>query len=259
MRTTRFDRAGVLLLLLAALPALAAQERGAPGKQQEERPAVRQEQQHQSRQEQPQHQEQARQERPQQHQEQARQERPQQHQEQARQERPQQRQEQAKARQERPGQHQEQAKARQERPGQHQEQARAQHEQPRAGRPEAPRGRPGEQAAYRDHRAHDFRSEHRDWQQRGGYHGYRIPEGRFRDHFGEGHGFRMSGYPMRMYGGHPRFQYGGVWLNVLDPWPEFWGADWYHDDDVYIGFSGGGYYLFNRSYPGSQIALSVSL
>jgi len=220
MNSARFDRLGILLLLLGTVPAFAAQERhGGPERQQEERPAARQEPQRQ-----------ARQERPQQHQEPGRgqQDRPQPHQE-----RPQQRQEPARAQQERPRQ-----------------------PPARGHQPEPQRGHAG---GWQDHRASNFQSEHRDWQQRGGYHGYRIPESRFRGRFGEAHRFRMSGYPMRMYRGHPRFQYGGVWLSVLDPWPEFWGANWYADDDMYIGFSDGGYYLYNRSYPGSQIALSVSL
>ena len=198
MKTTRFDRMGILLLLLGTVPAFAVQERhGGPERQREERPAARPEPQHQ----------------------------------------PQQRQEPAQTRQERPQQHQ-----------------ATDHQ------PEPRRGQGGaRQAGLQDHRARNFQSEHRDWQQRGGYHGYRIPENRFRGHFGEDHRFRMSSYPMRMYGGHPRFQYGGLWLSVLDPWPEFWGANWYADDDVYIGISGGGYYLFNRSYPGSPVALSISL
>jgi hypothetical protein len=147
------------------------------------------------------------------------------------------------------------AKAQEER-----QQPRPQQPQPRANRPAPQRGHAGgQQAAWQDHRAHDFRSEHRDWQQRGGYHGYRIPEDRFRGHFGENHRFRMSGYAMVMFGGHPRFRYGGFWMNVLDPWPETWAANWYGNDDVYIGFSGGGYYLYNTSYPGDSIALSVTL
>ncbi|MDR3673542.1 MAG: hypothetical protein P4L36_22045 [Holophaga sp.] len=189
----------------------------------------------------------------------------------------------------RPEQNHEQA-----RPEQRHEEARPeQRQQPQArapqGRPEQPRGRApeqrpqqsqhpqgpqdrpqradrqgqpghggGQRASWQDHRAGNFQSEHRSWQQRGGYHGYRVPDGRFRSRFGEQHRFRMSAYPMAMYGGHPRFRYGGLWLNVLDPWPETWAADWYGNDDVYIGFSDGGYYMYNSSYPGDQIALSIS-
>ena len=117
----------------------------------------------------------------------------------------------------------------------------------------------GQQAAWQQHRASSWQSEHRTWQQRGGYNGYRIPDDRFRGYFGTGHGFRMFSYPLVMFGGYPRFQYGGFWFSVVDPWPEYWSNDWYDTDDVYIEYSGDGYYLYNRRYPGVGIALSVSL
>jgi len=224
MKSYRSDRLGVMLLLLGTVvPAFAMQEQHAgPGKPME--------QQHQG----------GQQARPEQHPEGRQEQRPQgPSREQAGQRQPQERQQ----------PRQEQAQARQGRPQQAQRAERGQPQHGRAG---------NQQAMFQDHRAHDFRSEHRNWQDRGGYRGARIPEGRFRGHFGEDHPFHMSGYPMAMYGGHPRFQYGGVWLNVLDPFPEYWGDGWYGRDDMYIGFSGGGYYLYNRSYPQDQIALSVN-
>jgi hypothetical protein len=167
--------------------------------------------------------------------------------------RPEQRQQpQARAPQERP--QQPEARARQERP-----QQAPQKQSQRADRQGQPGHGGGQRASWQDHRAGNFKAEHRSWQQRGGYHGYRIPDGRFRGSFGEQHRFRMSAYPVSMYGGHPRFRYGGLWLNVLDPWPEYWAANWYSNDDVYIGFSDGGYYMYNSSYPGYQIALSISM
>ena len=110
---------------------------------------------------------------------------------------------------------------------------------------------------WQQHRAHNWQSEHRDWQQRGGYNGYRIPEDRYRQHFGQDHWFRIHSYPMELYGGYPRFQYGGFWFGVMDPWPEYWADDWYDNDDVYIVYADGGYYMFNRRYPGDRIAISV--
>ena len=181
-----------------------------------------------------------------------------------------------------PGQHQErgqQGRSGQEhgqqgrqqgRPGQErqqpQHQERAQHPaQPQhEGRPQQHGDRPGQpgheggRQAWEGHRAHDFHAEHRDWEQRGGYHGYRVPEDRFRRSFGEEHGFRMSGYRMGMWGGRPGFRYGGYRMSFLEPFPEYWGPRWYAEDDVYIGFSGGGYYMYNRSFPGDRIALSIS-
>jgi len=58
-------------------------------------------------------------------------------------------------------------------------------------------------------------------------------------------------------GGYPRFQYGGYWFSVVDPWPEYWPEDWYDNDDVYIEYFDDGYYLCNRRYPGDRIAISV--
>ncbi|MGA2082803.1 MAG: hypothetical protein ABSH53_19625 [Holophaga sp.] len=69
----------------------------------------------------------------------------------------------------------------------------------------------------------------------------------------------MSSYPITMYGGYPRFRFDGYWLSVMDPWPEYWAANWYGSDDVYISFFDGGYYMCNRSYPADRIALSISL
>ncbi len=110
---------------------------------------------------------------------------------------------------------------------------------------------------WKQHRAHDWQSEHRDWQQRGGYKGYRIPEDRYRVHFGPNHWFRIHRYPMEMYGGYPRFQYGGFWFGFMEPWPEYWSDDWYDNDDVYVAYSGDGYYLYNRRHPRDRIAISV--
>lgn len=58
-------------------------------------------------------------------------------------------------------------------------------------------------------------------------------------------------------GGYPRFQYGGYWFSLIDPWPEYWANDWYESDDVYIDYVGDGYYLYNRRHPGIAIALNV--
>jgi hypothetical protein len=45
----------------------------------------------------------------------------------------------------------------------------------------------------------------------------------------------------------------------VDPYPEYWGTDWYQTDDVYVAYSGGGYYLYNRRYPGRPgVAIGIS-
>jgi hypothetical protein len=41
----------------------------------------------------------------------------------------------------------------------------------------------------------------------------------------------------------------------VDPWPEYWGSDWYDNDDVYVVYVDNGYYLYNRRYPNIGIAI----
>jgi hypothetical protein len=115
----------------------------------------------------------------------------------------------------------------------------------------------GPPAVWQQHRAHSWQTEHRTWQQRGGYHGFRIPDERYREHFGRDHGFRIHGLPMVALGGYPRFEYDGLWFSIVDPLPEDWSDDWYDDDDVYIEYFDGGYYLDNRRHPGARVAISV--
>ncbi|MGB8474770.1 MAG: hypothetical protein WCE61_11860 [Candidatus Acidiferrum sp.] len=115
------------------------------------------------------------------------------------------------------------------------------------------------QAAWQHDRADNWKSQHRDWQQRGGYRGYRVPNDRFRNYYGRNHGFRMYSLPVMYVGGHRRFRYGGYWFGLVDPWPEYWSNNWYDNDDVYVDYSDGGYYLYNRSYPGDRIAISFYL
>jgi hypothetical protein len=145
---------------------------------------------------------------------------------------------------------------------QEEQQEKGQQKQQQANRPsqQEQHGQPGEQqAAWEGHRAHDWKSEHRDWNQRGGYNGYRIPEDRYRGYFGLGHAFRIYSYPVVVVGGYPRFQYGGFWFSVVDPWPEYWSDDWYDNDYIYIEYYGDGYYLYNSRYPQDRIAISVSV
>ncbi|MFZ0863799.1 MAG: hypothetical protein WAN18_24260 [Candidatus Sulfotelmatobacter sp.] len=116
-----------------------------------------------------------------------------------------------------------------------------------------------QQSAWQQHRSQHWDSDHRNWQQRGGYHGYRIPDDRFRGYFGPEHGFRIYGLPFMVVGGYPRFQYQGYWISLVDPWPEYWGNDWYDNDDVYVAYVDNGYYLYNRRYPNVGIAIRISM
>ncbi len=115
------------------------------------------------------------------------------------------------------------------------------------------------QSAWQQHRSQNWQADHRTWQQRGGYHGYRIPDDRYRGYFGPSHGFRISALPFRVVSGYPRFQYRGYWISAVDPWPEAWGNNWYDNDDVYVDYVDNGYYLYNRRYPSSGIAINITL
>jgi hypothetical protein len=116
-----------------------------------------------------------------------------------------------------------------------------------------------EHSAWQQHRSQHWESDHRTWQQRGGYKGYRIPDARFRGYFGRDHEFRISGLPFLVVGGYPRFQYSGYWFSPVDPWPEYWATDWYDTDDVYVMYVDNGYYMYNRRYPTTGIAIRISL
>ncbi len=272
MKPASFISTGVLLLLLGAVAPMYAQQDqhqqdSKPQKQEQQAKPEKQQQQHgqqqqqHGQQQQAQHQQQAKSDNQQHQQQQAKsqqdQQQKQQHAQQQQQARSdtQHQQQQAKSRQD---QQQKQQHAQQQQQSQNRQQQQ-QHQQ-QANRPSQQHGHPAEQqAAWQGHRARDWKSEHRDWQQRGGYHGYRIPDDRYRAHFGRDHWFRIYSYPVVVIGGYPRFQYGGFWFSIVDPWPEYWSDDWYDNDDVYVDYSGDGYYLYNRRYPGDRIAVEVYL
>ncbi len=82
--------------------------------------------------------------------------------------------------------------------------------------------------------------------------GGRIPEDRYRAHFGQQHTFRVS---QADYSRNRRFQYGGYWFGFVDPWP----SNWLYTQNVYVIDIDGVYYLCNPMYPGVNIALNVTL
>ena len=79
----------------------------------------------------------------------------------------------------------------------------------------------------------------------------RIPDDRFKDHFGREHTFRVTqgDYSNR------RFQYGGYSFGFVGPWP----SNWLYSQDVYVMDINGVYYLCNPMYPNANIALSIAL
>jgi hypothetical protein len=153
---------------------------------------------------------------------------------------------------------QQQQHVQQQQHSQQQEQQRAQQQQ------HSPQSRSQEQqhveqTAWQQHSAQNWQSDHRSWQQRGGYSGYRVPDDRYRGYFGSQHGFRIYGLPFLVVGGYPRFQYEGYWISLIDPWPGSWANNWYDTDDVYVSYVDNGYYMYNRRYPGIGIAVSISM
>jgi len=89
-------------------------------------------------------------------------------------------------------------------------------------------------------------------QHAGGNAGGRIPDDRYRANFGQEHRFHVN---QGDYDRDRRFQYGGYWFGFVDPWP----SNWLYTQDVFVVEIDGVYYLCNASYPGVNIALSVTL
>jgi hypothetical protein len=173
-----------------------------------------------------------------------------------------QQQQQAKLQQDQQRQQQDNSQKQQQQPARgQQDQQRQQHQlqNNESAQQRSPEDAHKQQAAWQGDRASNWKSDHRTWQQRGGYSGYRVPDDRFRAHYGQDHGFIIYSLPVMYVGGYRRFQYGGFWFGLVDPWPEYWASDWYDSDDVYVDYYGDGYYLYNRRYPGDRIAISFYL
>ena len=150
-------------------------------------------------------------------------------------------------------------------------------EEPKAEKPAKPREvKPGEQPAPKSeerreqsaprHEQEQQKPQHQDndakqAQQLGkradrapaasGNRGGRIPEDKFREHFGRTHTVVVN-RPV-IVDSRPRFQYVGYWFEIVDPWP----TDWSYADECYIDFVDDTYYLFDSLHPGIRIALVV--
>lgn len=80
--------------------------------------------------------------------------------------------------------------------------------------------------------------------------GQRIPDDKFRSNFGRQHTFRVQ---TQVVQGQPRFQYGGYWFALSNPWP----GDWAYSDDCYVDYINGEYVLIDLRHPGVEIPLVV--
>jgi uncharacterized protein involved in copper resistance len=83
--------------------------------------------------------------------------------------------------------------------------------------------------------------------------GGRIPDDKFRAHFGREHTFHI-GHPV-IVESRPRFQYGGYSFIIAQAWPAGWG----YEDEVYVVDVSGVYYLVDLAHPGVQLELQIVL
>jgi flagellar motor protein MotB len=83
--------------------------------------------------------------------------------------------------------------------------------------------------------------------------GGRIPDDKFRAHFGRQHTFVIN--HVTTVGGQPQFQYGGYSFTMVEAWP----MGWAYTDQCYIDYINGQYFLFDLLHPGVQVALVVVL
>src|SRR5579863_4138325 len=102
----------------------------------------------------------------------------------------------------------------------------------------------------REQRAQETRSSNQQDHARGKS-GGRIPEDRYQANFGRDHRFHVTEGNYR----DRRFQYGGYSFGFVDAWP----SNWLYTQDVFVVEIDGVYYLCNASYPGVNIALSLTL
>jgi outer membrane biosynthesis protein TonB len=79
----------------------------------------------------------------------------------------------------------------------------------------------------------------------------RIPDDRFRASFGSGHTFHVNRSDFA--GSSRRFQYGGFWFAMVNPWP----VGWLYTDNVYIDYLNGGYFLCDPVHPGVFLSINI--
>ena len=79
----------------------------------------------------------------------------------------------------------------------------------------------------------------------------RIPDERFRASFGRGHTFHVNRSDFA--GASRRFQYGGFWFAMVNPWP----VGWLYTDSVYVDYMNGGYFLCDPIHPGVYLSITV--
>lgn len=82
--------------------------------------------------------------------------------------------------------------------------------------------------------------------------GRHIPDDQFRAHFGRQHTFHVQRTEV-VNVSQPVVVYGGYSFQLVDAWP----SDWGFDDDCYVDYIDGEYFLFDVMHPGVRIAVFV--
>lgn len=87
-----------------------------------------------------------------------------------------------------------------------------------------------------------------------GKHG-RVPEKTYKAHFGQQHKVTAKRIvtTTHIVPNQTRFTYVGYTFVFVQPWPMGWGFD----DDVYIDYVDGGWFMFDAMHPGVQLGLSI--
>lgn len=146
----------------------------------------------------------------------------------------------------------------------HPENAKPENAKPEAARPQE-QTRPEEQNRPQD-RSNDRRNDNmgrqeqarpeerggRDQRVANGGRGQRIPDDQFRTHFGREHHFHVQRAQI-VNQAQPQFVYGGYTFVLQQPWP----AEWAFDDDCYVDYVDGDYYMYDLNHPGIQILVFV--
>jgi hypothetical protein len=84
----------------------------------------------------------------------------------------------------------------------------------------------------------------------------RIPDKDLKAHFGQQHKFAVKQVitTRTIVPNQTRFIYSGYTFVFVDPWPMGWGFD----DDCYIDYIDGGYFLFDPVHPGMRVTLLIA-
>ncbi len=98
---------------------------------------------------------------------------------------------------------------------------------------------------------HEAKQEEHHDEARHDEHARRIDDAHFRQHFGHDHHFAIR--HVTIVGGRPHFAYGGYNFEIAQPWP----GGWSYNDNCYIDFVDGGYFLFDLRHPGVRVAVTV--